>query len=71
VQHPGYAVSRYHAPDERKTPVRSRVGGWRRTLADLLNAFLDAGFTLRHVREGGASPLPETLAIAAQKPLLA
>jgi SAM-dependent methyltransferase len=71
VQHPGYVVSRYHAPEEHKTPVRSRVGAWHRTLADLVNAFIDAGFTLRLMREGGAAALPEALAIAAQKPLLA
>jgi SAM-dependent methyltransferase len=68
VQHPGYAHSRFHAPDEHKTPVRSRVGAWRRTLADLLNAFIETGFALREVREGGAAALPETLAIVAQKP---
>lgn len=66
---PGYN-ERVHSY-EAWTPhgVRARVGAWHLTLADLVNAIVDAGLVVRRLSEDGPEELPDLLGIAAAKPV--
>lgn len=71
LQKPGYLESGYLAPSSFKSPIRSRVGAWHRPLAGFLNAFVDAGFRLDRVVEGGEGDkrqVPSLIGIRAVKP---
>jgi ubiquinone/menaquinone biosynthesis C-methylase UbiE len=48
--------------------VRVRVGAWHVPLADLLNAFGDAGLRVEHVVESSANGIPDMFGIRAVKP---
>jgi ubiquinone/menaquinone biosynthesis C-methylase UbiE len=63
---PGY-TQRVHS-FEAWTPhgVRARVGAWHLTIADLVNAVVDAGLSIDHLREAHGDP-PQILGIAATK----
>jgi SAM-dependent methyltransferase len=65
---PGYAVAGYQSSGEFGSTIRSHVGAWHRPLGELINTFLDAGFRLTRIAEGGPSPLPGLLGIAVVKP---
>ena len=67
--HPGYrAAGRYdEAPGISPTGLRARVGAVHVPLADLLQAFLDAGLRLERVEEAGTHEYPVPLAIRAVK----
>jgi SAM-dependent methyltransferase len=67
-QLPGYNTAHFRSPQEHHSAVRSRVGAWHRPLATLLNGFIEAGLQITRVVEGGASALPNLLAICAVKP---
>jgi ubiquinone/menaquinone biosynthesis C-methylase UbiE len=67
--HPTYRTPGWHA----EAPwwgvqVRKRVGMRQHTLADVLNAYIAAGFTLEHVAESGTQAVPNTIGILARKP---
>jgi ubiquinone/menaquinone biosynthesis C-methylase UbiE len=48
--------------------VRAKVGAWHMPLAELVNAFIDGGFTITKVVESGpGDALPDMLAIAARR----
>ncbi|MFI7427017.1 class I SAM-dependent methyltransferase [Micromonospora sp. NPDC049836] len=64
----GYAERDRSFRSWNSTGVRARVGAWHLPLADLLNAVTDAGLALTAVRESGAGPLPDILALQAGKP---
>jgi SAM-dependent methyltransferase len=68
VQKPGYRESGFRDPRAFTGTVRSRVGAWHRPLAAVVGAFLDAGFRLEKLIEGGPDPLPTVLGISAVKP---
>ena len=63
---PGY-TQRVHSY-EAWTPhgVRARVGAWHLTIADLVNAMVDAGLTVAHLTEAHGDP-PQILGVAATK----
>jgi SAM-dependent methyltransferase len=65
--HPGYRVAgRYdQAPGISPTGLRARVGAVHLPLADLLQAFLDAGLRLERVEEPGTAEYPVPLAVRA------
>jgi SAM-dependent methyltransferase len=65
--HPGYRTAgRYdEAPGISPTGLRARVGAVHVPLADLLQAFLDAGLRLERVEEAGTHEYPVPLAIRA------
>jgi SAM-dependent methyltransferase len=67
ILHPGYRTTgRYdEAPGISPTGLRARVGAAHLPLADLLQAFLDAGLRLERVEEPGAREYPVPLAIRA------
>jgi SAM-dependent methyltransferase len=67
--HPTYRRTGWHpAAPWWGTFVRQRVGMRHHPLADLINAFIQAGLTLEHVAEPGDRPVPITLGIRARKP---
>lgn len=68
VQKSGYLVSGFRDPSNFTGTVRSRVGAWHRPLADVVNAFLDAGFHIEKIVEGGTAQIPTILGIRAIKP---
>lgn len=47
--------------------VRARVGAWHLTVADLVNAIVDAGLSIQTMREANGDP-PQILGLAARKP---
>jgi ubiquinone/menaquinone biosynthesis C-methylase UbiE len=63
---PGY-TQRVHSY-EAWTPhgVRARVGAWHLTMADLVNAVIDAGLSIQSMRETNGDP-PQILGVAATK----
>lgn len=69
VAHPTYRVAGWH----QEAPwwgqfVRRRVGMRHHPLAELLNAFINAGLAIEHVAEPGDRQVPNILAIRARKP---
>lgn len=64
---PGYAV-RERAFFGMAQGVRVRVGAWHVPLADLLNAFRDAGLRVEHTQESSANGIPDLFGIRAVKP---
>lgn len=72
VVKPGYQKGGWLEPSHfPQTRIRSRTGGWHWPLADLLNAFIRAGFQLTNISEGGPgddNALPIIFAVAATKP---
>jgi SAM-dependent methyltransferase len=67
--HPVYRVAGWHhdAPWFGQN-IRRRVGMRHVPLADLFNAFLNAGLSIDHVAEPGDEPVPLILAIRARRP---
>jgi SAM-dependent methyltransferase len=68
VQKPGYLQSGFRDLSNFKGTIRSRVGAWHRPLADVINAFLEAGFHIEKIVEGGQEALPSIIGISAIKP---
>jgi SAM-dependent methyltransferase len=67
--HPTYRLAGWH----KESPwwgeyVRKRVGMRHHPLADLLNAFINAGLAIEHVVETGDKDVPTILGIRARKP---
>jgi len=68
IQKPGYPVSGFRDLSNFTGTVRGRVGAWHRPLADVVNAFLDAGFHIEKIIEGGNAKIPTILGISTVKP---
>jgi SAM-dependent methyltransferase len=68
IQNVSYFRTGYELPAAHTTSIRSRVGAWHRTLADLLNDFASVGFWINRIAEGGPRALPEILGIQVRKP---
>jgi SAM-dependent methyltransferase/uncharacterized protein YbaR (Trm112 family) len=66
-QLPGYRASHFRPPEKHQGAVRSRVGAWHWSVADLINQFVSAGLRVTRIVEGGAQALPELFAICAVK----
>jgi len=66
-QLPGYRASHFRPPGKHQGAVRSRVGAWHWSVADLINQFVSAGLRITRIVEGGAQALPELFAICAVK----
>lgn len=64
LQKVGYNGTQYLEPETLKGSVRSKVGAWHRPLAEVLNLFLEAGFRLVRISEGGPEKLPSLLALS-------
>jgi len=68
LAHPTYRLAGWHQEAPWWGPhVRRRVGMRHHPLADLLNAFINAGLVIEHVAERGDKPVPNILAIRARK----
>ncbi|MEQ4724010.1 class I SAM-dependent methyltransferase [Nonomuraea sp. B19D2] len=67
VIHPTYRIKGWHksSPWWRKGGIRERVGMSHVPLADLVNAFIDAGLTVERVYEPQQRPIPNVLAVRA------
>jgi hypothetical protein len=69
---PGYRRGGWFAPAHfRAGSIRSRTGAWHRPLAEVINAYIAAGFRLTGVEEaapGGLDRLPLIFGLAAFKP---
>ncbi|MEV0231825.1 class I SAM-dependent methyltransferase [Nonomuraea sp. NPDC050786] len=67
IIHPTYRIKGWHrsSPWWRKGGVRDRVGMSHVPLADLINAFIDAGLTIERVYEPQRRPVPFVLAVRA------
>ncbi len=70
LAHPTYRISGWHE----QSPwwgynIRGRFGMCHRPLAELLNAFIDAGLVIERVAEPGERAVPVNLAIRARKPV--
>ncbi|GAB3896054.1 class I SAM-dependent methyltransferase [Microbispora bryophytorum subsp. camponoti] len=65
--HHTYRITGWHrrAPWWPKGGVRDRVGMSHVPLADLINAFIDAGLNIERVSELGERPIPSVLAVTA------
>lgn len=71
LAHPTYRLAGWHRESEWWGEfVRRRVGMRHHTLAELFNAFIDAGLHIEHVAEPGSHPVPNLLAIRARKPTI-
>lgn len=64
----GYAETGYRSPLQFNSTIRARVGAWHRPLAETINVFLEAGFRLERLVDGGPLPLPSMLGIRVEKP---
>lgn len=64
LQKTGYNGSKYLDPEILKGTVRSKVGAWHRPLAEVVNLFLEAGFRLTKMAEGGPGEIPSLLALS-------
>jgi SAM-dependent methyltransferase len=75
VIHPTYRLADWHEPQPwwtNKNGIRHQVGMRHVPLADLLQAFLDAGLALEAVREPGPErPVPLNLALRLRRPAAA
>jgi SAM-dependent methyltransferase len=68
LAHPTYRLAGWH--DEAPwwgTYIRRRVGMRHNPLADLLNAFIEAGLAIEHVAEPGDHPVPVNFAVRGRK----
>lgn len=69
---PGYRRGGWFAPAHfREGSIRSRTGAWHRPLAEVINAYIAAGFRLTGVEEGAPGELdrlPLIFGLAALKP---
>ena len=64
---PGYRSSHYLKPSHFNSHVRGRVGAWNRSLEEVLNTILIAGFRLERIAEDGEKDIPDILGIIAVK----
>ncbi|MEV4578334.1 class I SAM-dependent methyltransferase [Nonomuraea jabiensis] len=71
IIHPTYRIKGWHqrSPWWRKGGVRDRVGMSHVPLADLMNAFVDAGLAIERVYEPQDRPVPSVLAVRAFRPV--
>jgi SAM-dependent methyltransferase len=69
LAHPTYRLSGWHQEAPWWGPyVRRRVGMRHHPLAELLNAFINAGLAVEFVAEPGDRPVPNNITIRARKP---
>lgn len=67
---PGYLKSGWYTDGfgfDRPDSLRRRVGTYHLTLAQLLNAFIEGGFTLEQIKEPYPEPTPDLLAVVGQR----
>ena len=70
IVHPTYRRAGWHqAAPWWGHNIRRRVGMRHQPLADLLNAFLDAGLVISRVGEPRTEPVPSILSVRAHKPV--
>ncbi|GAA2000480.1 class I SAM-dependent methyltransferase [Catenulispora subtropica] len=69
VVHPSYRAAGWSRPESqwREGGVRQRLGGRHVPLADLLNAFADAGLRITRVSEARNEPVPRALGLRGEK----
>jgi ubiquinone/menaquinone biosynthesis C-methylase UbiE len=67
VVHPTYRNAGWHdtSPWWKSNGIRRRIGMRHLPLPELINAFIDAGFSLERVAEPGEQPVPYAIAVRA------